>query len=123
MDYKLLREDLPQNGELAASIYVTGRTDHIFTGRVVKLPESDAKQVPIAMTQRGGGPLAVKQSGEGGQELSPVAQVYLVEVEILDPDLTVRPGALVNTKIHCEWRSAFWWLKRKTAQALDIGFY
>jgi len=123
MDYKLLREDRPKSGELAVSIFVKGRTDHIFKGRVISLPESDAKQVPVAMTQRAGGPLAVKQSGEGGQEISPLAQVYLIDIEILDPDLTIRPGALVNTKIHCEWRSGFWWAKRKLAEALDIGFY
>ena len=70
VDYRLLKEDLPRTGSLDASVYVSGRTDHVFRGKVVRLPESDAKQVPVALTQRGGGPLAVKQSGEGGQEVS-----------------------------------------------------
>ncbi len=123
MDYRLLREELPPGGELTATVYVTGRTDHEFVGKVRRLPESDAKQVPPPLTQRGGGPLAVKQSGEKGEEVSPVAQVYLVEVELDDPDATVRPGALVHVKIHCKWRSGAWWVKRKLSEALDIGLY
>ncbi len=123
VDYKLLKEDLPPGGELTAAVYVKGRTDHIFTGKVRRLPESDAKQIPVPLTQRGGGSVAVKQSGEGGREVTPVAQVYLVEVELVDPDGTVRPGALVDVKIHGQWRSGAWWVKRKLSQALDIGLY
>lgn len=124
VNYKLLKEDLPPGGELAVSIYVTGRTDHEFAGTIRRLPESDAKHVPLPLTQRGGGPLAVKQSGEPGQpELSPVAQVYLIEVELTDPDATVKPGALVHVKVHCQWRTGAWWVKRKLSEALDIGLY
>ena len=124
VNFKLLKEDLPPGGELAVSVYVTGRTDHEFAGTIRRLPESDAKHVPLPLTQRGGGPLAVKQSGEPGQpELSPVAQVYLVDVELTDPDATVKPGALVHVKVHCQWRTGAWWLKRKLSEALDIGLY
>jgi putative peptide zinc metalloprotease protein len=123
VDYRLLKDDLPAGGELPVSIYVNGRTDRLFRGAVRRLPESDARQVPFQLTQRGGGPLAVKQSGEGGQEVTPLAQTYLVEVEVLDPDATVIPGALVSTKIHCQWRSAAWWVGRKVSEALDIGLY
>jgi putative peptide zinc metalloprotease protein len=115
IDYKLLKEDLPAGGELEVSVYVSGRTDHVFKGVIRRLPESDAKQVPPQLTQRGGGPLAVKQSGERGDEVTPVAQVYLVEVELTDPDATVKPGALVSVKIHCQWRSGAWWVKRALA--------
>lgn len=123
MDHKLLAEDMPRGGELMASVYVNGRTDRIFIGRVRELPKSSAKQVPYSLTNRSGGPLAVQQSGENGQELSPIAQVYLVEIEVNDPDASIKPGALVNTKIHCEWRTAAWWLKRKVTEALDFGLY
>lgn len=122
-DYKLLKEDLPAGGELPVAVYVTGRTDHVYSGVIKRLPESDAKQVPFPLTQRGGGPLSVKQSGERGEEISPVAQVYLVEVTITDPDTAITPGALVHAKILCNWRSGAWWVKRKLAEALDIGLY
>ena len=95
MDHKLLMEDLPRGGELLVSVYVAGRTDRIFTGKIRELPKSSAKQVPQSLTNKGGGPLAVQQSGENGQELSPVAQVYIVEIEVNDPDASIKPGALV----------------------------
>ncbi len=123
IDYRLLREDLPPGGSLDVTVCVSGRTDRMYHGKLRKLPESDAKQVPFALTQRGGGPLAVKQSGEGGQDMTPVAQVYVVDVEITDPDVTVRPGALVQVKIHCQWRSGAWWVGRKISEMLDIGLY
>jgi putative peptide zinc metalloprotease protein len=123
-DYRLLKEDLASaGGGLDVHIYVAGRTDRLYHGRVTKLPESDAKQVPPALTQRGGGPVAVKQAGDGGQETQPVAQIYLVEIQLTDPDASVRPGALVSTKVLCQWRTGAWWVKRAIATALDVGLY
>ena len=63
-DYRLLQDDLPQDGTIPVSIYVKGRTDQTFSGVIRRLPQSNAKQVPLPLTQRGGGPLAVRQSGE-----------------------------------------------------------
>jgi putative peptide zinc metalloprotease protein len=123
LNYRLLQEDLPANGELEASVYITGRTDHPYRGRVRLLPQADSKQLPPQLTQRGGGPIAVKQSGDDGKETTPVAQVYLVDVELIDPDSSVRPGTLVHVKVYCKWRSGGWWVKRKLAEALDIGLY
>lgn len=121
-DYRLLKDDQTTEG-LQVSFYVKGRTDRVFNGRLLRLPDSDAKQVPVALTQRGGGPLAVKQAGETGQETTPVAQTFIVEAELTDPDGSIRPGALVNAKIHCQWRTGAWYVKRFLATAMDIGLY
>lgn len=123
INYQLLKEDLPPGGVLEVSVCAPGRTDREFTGVIRRLPESDAKEVPLALTQRGGGPLAVKPSGEEGREVTPVAQVYLVEVVLSDPDAAVLSGTLVSVKVHCQWRTCAWWLGRKLAEALDIGLY
>lgn len=123
MDYKLLKEELAQHGTLAVSIYVSGRTDHLFSGTLRRLPESDAKKVPVGLTQRGGGPLAVRQASNDPEDVTPVAQTYVVEVELNDPDSTICPGGLVETKIHCGWRTAAWWIGRKLSEAFDIGLY
>jgi putative peptide zinc metalloprotease protein len=123
LDFKLLQEELARHGSRDATVYVSGRTDRLFHGVLTRLPESDAKNVPYALTQRGGGPLAVRQAGNKPDEVVPVAQTYIVEVELTDPDATVRPGALVQAKIHCDWRSAAWWLARKLSQAFDIGLF
>lgn len=122
-DYRLLKEFMAEGKTPTVKLYVSGRTDHIFSGRVGKLPESDAKQVPYGLTQRGSGPLAVKQSGDGGQDVTPLTQIYLVEVEVLDADPTMRPGTLVQSVIETKWRSLGWWTGRALATALDIGLY
>src|SRR5262249_53890883 len=61
--YRVLMEDMPKNGgELDVSIYVKGRSDREFHGKVTSLPGQNAQNVPLQLTQRGGGPLAVKPS-------------------------------------------------------------
>jgi putative peptide zinc metalloprotease protein len=123
-DYRLLNEDMPPGGSLDVSIYVKGRTDRQFTGKIYRdrLPRQNAANVPIQLTQRGGGPLAVKPS-EDPNQLIPLAQTYLVEVELSDPDPAVKPGQLSVVKIHTKWRSAAWWVGRALANALDIGLF
>ena len=120
--FRVLKEDLPARGELDVSIYVQGRSDRQFIGKVKRLPAQNANTVPLQLTQRGGGPLAVKPSQDPNL-LQPLAQTYLVEVEVSDPDSAVKPGQLAVVKIHARWRSAAWWVGQTLANALDIGFY
>lgn len=129
--YRLLQEDLPSGGELAVEVHVSGRHDRVYTGRIRRLPpvtvqegqRNGGPQIPMQLTQRGGGPLAVTQGGTDGQEVTPVSPTYLVEVEILDPDASIRPGTLVSVKVFCQWRSGAWWVIRKLAEATDVGLY
>ena len=126
VDYKLLKENMAGGKELEVAVYVQGRTDKNFTGVIRRLPDSDEKRVPPQLTQRGGGPLAVRPAGEGGQEMVPVSQVYMVDIELTDPELLsnpgcIRPGTLVQVKVYCKWRSLGWWIGRKISEAIDIG--
>jgi putative peptide zinc metalloprotease protein len=123
-DYRLLKEDLAARGELDVSVCAKGRSDRTFAGKVYlnKLPKQNAATVPLALTQRGGGPLAVKP-GDDPNLLIPLAQVYLVEVEMSDPDLALAPGQLAVVKIHTRWRSGAWWVARALSNSLDIGLY
>ena len=41
-------------------VRIPGRKSETVTGRIVRLPEADAKDVPSALANRGGGPLPVK---------------------------------------------------------------
>ena len=120
--FRVLKEDLPPGGELDATVYVKGRSDREFAGKVRLLPAQNAANVPVQLTQRGGGPLAVKPS-EDPNQLVPLAQTYLIEVELTDPDLAVKPGQLAVVKVHTKWRSAAWWVGQTLANALDIGLY
>jgi len=123
LNYQLLQEDTAKGAELSAAVYVIGRTDREYRAVLKRLPTTEVKAVPVQLTQRGGGPMAVKQTGENQNDVSPVSQTYMLEVEVLDPDSSMRPGTLVQVKIYCKWRSGFWWVKRKLAEALDLGLY
>jgi putative peptide zinc metalloprotease protein len=121
-DYRVLRDDLAERGQLEVSIYAKGRSDRQFHGLVRRLPAQNAGTVPLALTQRGGGSLAVKPS-EDPNLLVPLAQVYLVEVEMTDPDAAIEPGHLAKVKIHAKWRSGAWWVARALANSMDLGLY
>ncbi len=120
--FRVLKDDLAARGELDVTIYAKGRSDRLFHGKVRRLPAQNAASVPLALTQRGGGPLAVRPS-EDPNLLAPLAQVYLVEVEVTDPDSAIDPGQLAVVKIHARWRSGAWWVARALANAMDLGLY
>jgi putative peptide zinc metalloprotease protein len=120
--FRVLKEDLPARGELDVTLLVKGRSDREFHGKVRRLPAQNAATVPVQLTQRGGGPLAVK-NGDDPNVLIPLAQTYLVEVELTDPDTALKPGQLASVKIHAKWRSGAWWVGQTLANALDIGLF
>ncbi|HEV3436229.1 MAG TPA: site-2 protease family protein, partial [Gemmata sp.] len=121
-DYQLLKDDLAARSALEVSVLVKGRSDREFTGWVRNLPAQNSETVPVQLTQRGGGPLAIKPGGDPNVFV-PLAQVYLVDVEVADPDGGVLLGQLSIVKIHTKWRSGAWWVGRALANALDIGLY
>jgi len=120
--YRVLKEDIAARGELDVSIYVKGRSDREFSGKVRRLPGQNAATVPVQLTQRGGGPLAVKPADDPNL-LIPLAQTYLVEIEVLNPDAAIKPGQLAVVKVHAKWRSGAWWVAQTLSNALDIGLY
>ena len=123
MQYRLIKEDLYKKGTLDVAVHVPGRTDRVYEGKLIRLPDSDEKRVPPQLTQRGGGPLSVKPAGENGQEAIPVSQIYLVQIPLSDTDTSARPGTLAQTKVYCQWRSGGWWCRWKLAEALEFGLY
>jgi putative peptide zinc metalloprotease protein len=119
-DYHLLQSDMADGRQLAVSIRVPGRGSEVIAGRVAQLPQSDAKDLPLALTQRGGGPLAVKPSNDPNINV-PQSQHYLIPVEILHPDSAICPGTMVKVKIHCRWQTCAWWCWRAISSAFDLG--
>ena len=130
LEYREIRENLDrlrrnnpnEEPSLDASILVSNRSDHIYKGRVTTVPERHEDNIPIGLTSRGGGSVAVRPS-ENQSVNEPVAQTYLIQVEILDPDGTITPGSQAKVKIHLRWRSAAWWVAQKVASALDWGLW
>ncbi len=128
-DFRELRQNLervrrerPEAPWLEVTILPKNRRDYQLVGRIMKLPDTDEKNVPLALTHRGGGNLATKPAQDPNVH-QPLLQTYLVPVEILNPDDTIAPGTMAQCKVHLQWRSAAWWTWRSIASALDIGLW
>ena len=126
-DYELLKKNLEnanKRGEaLDVTIRVQGLGTDYFDGRVslADLPKEANKTVPFALTTKGGGPLAVKPTSEPPDKMIPQTQVYLTEIHFVDTRESLMPGNLAAVKIHCEYRTAFWWVRRTLYKTFDLG--
>jgi hypothetical protein len=123
VDHRLLEDDLKALGpasELTATIRVQGRGGQTWNGRVKQLPTADAKEVPPALANKMGGPLAVKPS-TNSHAVVPQSQQYLVAVAFEKPDHAICPGTLAQVKIHCRWHSCAWWVWRTVSLTFDLG--
>ena len=118
-DFQLLRNDLTSLKELKVDVRIPGRKSETLPGRIVRLPEADAKVVPLPLSNKGGGPLAVKQSPDPN-EIAPQSQQYLVTVELPAVDDAIVPGTLVRVKIHCKWQTGAWWVWHAISSAFDL---
>jgi len=128
-DYREIRQNLdrvkaehPDAPYLEVSILAKNRSDHEFKGRVTRVPDTDEKNLPLALTHRGGGSIAVKPNSDPKVN-QPMIQTFLIPVEVDDPDSTLVPGTVAMAKIHMQWRSGAWWAWRSIASALDIGLW
>lgn len=119
-DYRLLQEDLEREPDLTANIRVQGRLGHAWPGHVTHLDQQEARQVPLALTSKGGGPLAVKPSADPSV-LQPQSQQYMVFIDLDQSDAAVCPGTLAQVKVDCRWRTVAWWLWRTVSARFDLG--
>ncbi len=122
---RLVRENLKRlksKGKeevLPVTIRVQGRAGETWTGRLSNLPEQQAPEIPVSLSNRGGGPLAVKQGSKEGHFV-PQSDVYLVGINFDDPDRAIAAGTLGQAKIHCEYRSAAWWAWHTLSAMFDL---
>jgi multidrug efflux pump subunit AcrA (membrane-fusion protein) len=106
--------------ELDVTIRFRGRDRDTWKGKIRQLPESEAKTIPLPLSNRGGGPVAVKASTPG-TALIPATQHYLVYVEIIDPDEAILPGTMAQVKIYCQPETCLKWLWRTLNNTFDLG--
>jgi putative peptide zinc metalloprotease protein len=116
-NYRLLQED---RADLSVAIRIPGRGGRTWAGQIARLPQSEAREVPLPLTQKAGGPLAVKP-GEWPSACVPQSQQYLVGIALLDPDGAVCPGTLAPVVIRGRWRPAAWWVWRALSSTFDLG--
>lgn len=123
-DYDLLRDNMrrfwKRGEQVPVTIRVQGNGAATWSGKVTHLPAAEAKEIPWALSNKGGGPLAIKPSSPQ-DKLQPQVQVYLVGVDFTNPDPAICPGTLGQVSIHCEYRSAAWWVWRLISKTFDIG--
>jgi putative peptide zinc metalloprotease protein len=123
-DYELIRDNLKRlkdsKEKLEVTIRVHGHGGQTWTGQVTHLPESKAEEVPLALTNKAGGPLATKP-GDKSDKFIPQSQVYLVGIDFDVPDPAVSPGVLAQVKVHCEYRTCAWWVWRTLSATFDLG--
>jgi putative peptide zinc metalloprotease protein len=122
-DYDLVRDDLKRrtsDNPLQVTIRVRGLDSRTWGGRVTHLPTAADKTIPLALSTRGGGPLAIKPTSQPNA-LEPQAQVYLVGIDVLQPDAAIAPGTMAQVKIHCEYRSCAWAVWRWLSSTFDLG--
>jgi hypothetical protein len=110
-----------QFGELDVEVLVPGRDFQTWKGKLTYLPESEAKEIPLPLSSRAGGPVAVKAGGSNPNALVPQTQHYLVYIDLLDTDNAVAPGTLVRVKIFCKPETCARWAWRKVNDVFDLG--
>jgi putative peptide zinc metalloprotease protein len=125
-DFALIRHDVDakkQKGqELDVTIRVNGFTGQTWKGKIAYLPKSADKTVPLQLTTKGGGPLAMRP-GTDPNNPEPQGQVYLIAIDFETTNTPISPGTLGQVKIHCEYRSCAWWAWRTIAAAFDLGLW
>ncbi|MCS7047391.1 MAG: hypothetical protein NZO58_13620, partial [Gemmataceae bacterium] len=126
-DFDLIAKNLKhrqaEGKPLPVTIRVQGRGSKTWTGSVnPDLPRQHAQEIPpayVALTTRGGGPVAVRPSADPSK-LLPQAQIYLIAVDFEDPDEAICTGMLAQVKIHNRYEPAAWWVWRAISQAIDL---
>jgi len=129
-DYNLIDQDLKaerkkqKEGEapatLPATMRVQGRDSYRWRGEISDLPQSQAEYIPLALSSKAGGPIAVKP-GESKDRLVPQAQQYLVSIRMVEPDAAIQPGSMARVKVHCRSRSCAWWCWRTINDTFNLG--
>jgi putative peptide zinc metalloprotease protein len=121
-DYDLLQHNLKSekpNRPLESTIRVQGHGGKLWQGRISVTPKSSAKTIPMQLSTKAGGPLAVKPGSTQG-EIEPQSQVFLVGIDFIDPDDTIAINSHAQVKIHCEYHSTAWWIYRTIVSTFDV---
>jgi putative peptide zinc metalloprotease protein len=126
-DYDLLQQNYKKAKEssswqLLATIRIQGHDIKEWRGKILQMPKSDAKEIPVQLSNKAGGPLATKPSANPNQ-IVPQSQVFLVGVDFEKSDDTIAIGSLGQVKIHCEYRSCAWWVYRTVCSTFDLGLW
>ncbi len=106
--------------DLGATLCIEGRAFHDFKGKVLPLPESEAKTIPFPLTSKAGGPVAVKATVNKTGNLEAQTQQFLVYIDIVNADDAVKTGNLAEVKINCRPETCLQWAWRWANATFDL---
>lgn len=113
----------PTLTNVTVALRVQGRDTKTFQGRLLPLPETEKERIPPALTNKLGGPVAVKASPDANGNLVPQTQVYLAYIDFVDADAAVLPGNLVVAKVYCKNMTVAGWIWRKLNGLFDLSLW
>ena len=103
-------------------IRVHGREGSTWNGSNLRLLPSEARDIPLALTSRAGGPVAVKATNPG-EPMVPQAQQFLVYIDFVAPDDAILPGNLAQVKIYLKPETCGMWLWRTVNDVFELGLF
>lgn len=114
-DYRVQQEKNKKAGKdesLWINMRVHGLDTSTWRGAIERLDESEAKFVPILLSSRANGPVAVHPPSGKSQGLIPQTQHYLIYINIDDPDPAIAVGAMAQVKIYLQPETCLHWAWR-----------
>ena len=103
------------------SIRIQGHGRDTWSGIITTLPESEAKDIPLQLSTRGGGPVPVKAERSKMGGLIPQTQYFLVYIDIENADATMAAGTMAQVKISCKPETCLTFLWRTINRSLKFG--
>ena len=103
-------------------IRVHGREGTVWNGTNPRLLPSEARDIPLALTSRAGGPVAVKATNPG-EPMIPQAQQFLLYIDIIDPDPAILPGNLAQVKLYLRPETVAQWSWRTVNDIFELGLF
>jgi putative peptide zinc metalloprotease protein len=106
--------------QASISIRLQGRGSETWQGQITSLPESETKEIPLQLSNRGGGPVTVKPERSKSGGLIPQTQYFLVYVDIVNADDAMAPGTSAQVKISCKPETCLKWVWRTINTSLEL---
>jgi putative peptide zinc metalloprotease protein len=129
-DYNRLREDLRdlareqqrtgQERDLTVNLRVQGLDSSTWDGKIARLDESEARFIPMMLSNRAGGPVTVQAPTGKSQGLAPQTQQFLVYIDIIDPDPAMTVGQMAQTKIYLRHETCLQWAWRTINDVFNL---
>jgi putative peptide zinc metalloprotease protein len=105
---------------LSVVLRIQGREWETWQGKVSYLPQSEAKEIPLQLSNKAGGPVPVKAERSKNGALIPQTQYYLVYVDIENADDAISPGTMAQVKIKTKNETCLKWMWRTINNSMEL---